>query len=182
MNDDDSARSRRNGLLQGMKIDLPSVVVKERVARQLDVLDFREKVEERVTRRRNQKFVAGITQRSKDVGIRFTGAGREENILGRNVVLARSVIGGDGLASGLQSLGIWFVGESRRVAQRFQNSRAIITEAAFRGIRNGQIKKRLPCRAMRCQRLAQPVRRQIPICSLRKHSRSNRAAALYPAR
>src|SRR6266478_4771388 len=102
MNDDDSARSRRNGLLQRMKIDLPSVVVKEWVARQLHVLDFRQKVEERVTGLRDQKLVAGITQSSKHVGIRFTGAGREENILRRNVVLVRSVIGGDGPARRLQ--------------------------------------------------------------------------------
>src|SRR6266702_2668668 len=105
MNDDDSARSRRDGLLQRMKIALPSVVVKEWVAGLGD-----------------QQLVAGITDRSKDVRIRFAGAGREENILGRNVVLARSVIGGDSPASGLQSLGVWFVGEGRRVAQRFQNS------------------------------------------------------------
>src|SRR6266536_1649274 len=99
MNDDDSARARRNGLLQRMKIGLPSVVVKERVARQLHVLNFREKVDERVAGLGDQKLVAGITQSSKDVGIRFAGAGGQKNILGRNVVLARSVIGGDGPAS-----------------------------------------------------------------------------------
>src|SRR5207247_10992912 len=111
MNDDDSARSRRDGLLQRMKIDLPAVVVKEWVARQFHVLNFRQEIKQRITRRRNQNFVAGITERSKDVGIRFAGAGGEENILGRNVVLARSVIGGDSPASRLQSLGVWFVGE-----------------------------------------------------------------------
>src|SRR6266581_3315968 len=103
MNDDDSARSRRDGLLQRMKIGLPSVVVKERVARQLHVLNFRQEIKQRITRRRNQNFVAGITQSSKHVGIRFAGAGGEKNIFGRNVVVARSVIGGDGPASGLQS-------------------------------------------------------------------------------
>src|SRR6266702_6718252 len=108
MNDDDSARSRRNGLLQRMKIDLPSVVVKEWVARQLHVLNFREKVEERVAGLGDQKLVAGITQSSKDVRIRFAGAGREENILGRNVIITCRVIGGDGPASRLQSFGIWF--------------------------------------------------------------------------
>src|SRR5258708_24237943 len=100
MNDDDPTRARRDIMLQRMKIDLPSVIVKERIAHQADVLNLRQKIEQRITWRRYQEFIARVAERSKDVGIRFAGAGREENVLRRNVLFAIGIIPSDRAASG----------------------------------------------------------------------------------
>src|SRR5437667_12910055 len=54
--------------------------------------------------RRNQEFVARITERSQDVGIRFARARRKKNILSRNVLSAIGVVAGDGSARGFQTL------------------------------------------------------------------------------
>src|SRR6267154_3626270 len=48
VHDDHAARARRDGLLQCMKIDLPSVVVKQLIAHQVDVLYVRQKIEQRI--------------------------------------------------------------------------------------------------------------------------------------
>jgi len=51
MHHDNPAGPRRNGLLQCMKIDLPSVVVEQRIPHQVDILNVRQKIEQRITGR-----------------------------------------------------------------------------------------------------------------------------------
>ena len=65
MDYDDSAGARRDGLLQRMKIDLPAIVIDQRIADQRDVLDFSEKIEEWVARLRDEQFVAGIAEHAE---------------------------------------------------------------------------------------------------------------------
>src|SRR5260370_41067848 len=101
-----------------MEIDLPSVIVKKRIARQLNILDVRQKIEERIARRRDQKFVARIAKRSKDVGIRFARARGEENIFDRDFIFAFSVVTSNRVASWLHPLLIRLVEERSRVAPR----------------------------------------------------------------
>src|SRR5207245_10391059 len=48
MNNDDSTRARRDGLLQRMKIDLPAMIVNEWIAHQVDVLYFCQKIKQRI--------------------------------------------------------------------------------------------------------------------------------------
>src|ERR1700674_3773020 len=124
-----------------MEIDLPSVIVKQRIADQLNILDVRQKIEKRIARRRNQKFIARIAKRSKNVGICFARARGEENIFDRDFVFAFSVVTSNGAASGFQSLRIRFIRKRRWVAQRIQDGGAIVFESAFRGIRNRQIEQ-----------------------------------------
>src|SRR5260370_12283479 len=100
MHDDEPACARRDGPLQRMKIDLPPVVVQERIADQADVLYVRQKIEQWIAGRWNQEFVARIAKRSKHVGIRFAGACGENNVLSRNVVVPRSIIARDRAAGG----------------------------------------------------------------------------------
>jgi len=115
-----------------MDIDLPSVIVKQRIAHQLNILDVRQKIEKRIARRRNQKFIARIAKRSKDVGIRFACAGGEENIFDRDFVFAFSVVTSNRPASGFQPPRIGFVGERGRVC------------STRSGLRNYRIRNRIP--------------------------------------
>ena len=66
-------------------------------------MQARQKIEQRITWRRNQKFVVRVAERSKNVGIRFAGAGSEENILNRNILLAIGIVAGDCAASGFEA-------------------------------------------------------------------------------
>jgi len=62
MDDNHAPGLRCDGLLESMHIDVPAVVVKEWIADELYVIHVRQEIKERVTRRRNQEFVAGIAQ------------------------------------------------------------------------------------------------------------------------
>ncbi len=99
-----------------MKVDLPSVIINEGIAQKFDVLDDREKIDQRITWRRYQKLVARITERSKDVGIRFARAGSEKNILRRNFLFAIGIIACDRAASGLQPPRIGLIVERSWIA------------------------------------------------------------------
>src|SRR5260370_3510587 len=112
MHDDEPACARRDGPLQRMKIDLPPVVVQERIADQADVLYVRQKIEQWIAGRWNQEFVARIAKRSKHVGIRFAGACGENNVLSRNVVVPRSIIARDRAAGGRPPPPAWVLRKS----------------------------------------------------------------------
>ena len=56
------------------------MVVNERVADEANVVNVGEKIEQRITRRRDQNFVAGIAEKAEEIGIGFAGAGGEEEI------------------------------------------------------------------------------------------------------
>ncbi len=66
VDDNHSTRALRNGLLQSMEIYLPAVIVVERIAHDLHVLDIGQKREKRIAGLGNQNFVAGIAERPKD--------------------------------------------------------------------------------------------------------------------
>src|SRR5258708_38830454 len=98
-----------------MKIDLPPVGVKKRIAQQTDVLNVRQKIEQRITWRRNQKLVAWVAKRPKHIGIRFTRAGRKEYIVDGNAFLVIPIVLRDRAAGGLQPPRVWVVRERRPV-------------------------------------------------------------------
>jgi len=116
------------------EIDLPSMVVKKWITHQLDVLNLRQKIEQRIAWRWNQKLVARIAERSKDIGIRFARAASKKNIFSRNFLFAIGIIPGDRLARGFQPPRIRLVGKRLWIAQRVQDRGAVVFETAFRGI------------------------------------------------
>ena len=75
MHDYNSAGARCNGLVYSVHVDLPAVIVEEGIARERDILDVREEIEERIAGLGNEYFVSGIAQCAKDEGVGFTGAG-----------------------------------------------------------------------------------------------------------
>src|SRR5258708_39149485 len=109
-----------------MKIDLPPVGVKKRIAQQTDVLNVRQKIEQRITWRRNQKLAAWVAKRPKHIGIRFTRAGRKEYIVDGNAFLVIRIVLRDRAASGLQPPRIGLVRERRRIPQRIEDCGTIV--------------------------------------------------------
>ena len=49
IDDDDSARARGDGLLQSVKVDLPSVIVQQRITDEFYVVNVRQKTKQRIT-------------------------------------------------------------------------------------------------------------------------------------
>lgn len=68
-----------------MKINLPAVIVEERVADELNVEEIGEEFEERIAGGGDENFVAGIAEEAKDEGVGLAGAGGEENIFDREI-------------------------------------------------------------------------------------------------
>ena len=64
-----------------MHIDVPAVIVKQRIAQELYVIHVSKEIKERITGRGNQEFVAGIAEQAKNERVSFTGAGSEEQII-----------------------------------------------------------------------------------------------------
>ena len=62
MDDDDSARPRRDGLFEGVEINLPPMIVEQRIANQIYILNVRQETKERIARCRNQNFVGRIEE------------------------------------------------------------------------------------------------------------------------
>src|SRR5215472_5874296 len=60
MNQCDGARARRNALADGFDIEVPAVVVKERVGREFHVIERGEEIEERIAGLRDEYLVAGV--------------------------------------------------------------------------------------------------------------------------
>src|SRR2546427_12739487 len=73
-------------LLQRRQIDLPSVVINQRVRDQRHVLQIGEKIKQRVTWLGYENFIARIRQQPKDVRISLTSAGSEDQVLRINFV------------------------------------------------------------------------------------------------
>ena len=179
MHDDDPARPRRDRLLQCVKINLPAMVINQRVPHQLHVLDVRQKIKERITRRRSENFVAGIAQQAKHIRISFTSAGGENNVVHADGSAPFRVVFAHGLPCRNEAPWRWLVLERLRIAECVQDCTFVIGETAFRWIRHGQIHERLPRCAMLRQRFAQAVRRQIPLCAVSKHVLFNDGAGCF---
>ena len=73
---DHGARANRDRVFQSVKINLPAMVVKQRVWNDFHVVNAGEKREKRIARFGNQDFIAGIAERAENEGIGFAGAGR----------------------------------------------------------------------------------------------------------
>ena len=78
MNDNGGARARSDGAFKGGKIELPAVIIEERIADEADIVEAGEKVEERIAWSWNQHFVAGVAEQAEEIGISFTGARGEK--------------------------------------------------------------------------------------------------------
>ena len=102
MDHDNASRARRDGLLERMHVNVPAVIVKQRIADELYVIHVGQKIKERITGRGDQEFVAGIAEQAKNERVSFTGAGGEEQIVDGNMLAAFGVIVAHSLARRFQ--------------------------------------------------------------------------------
>src|SRR5260370_16308638 len=68
-------RSLSHRLLQRQPIDLPSVVINQRVRDERHVLEIGKKIKQRITWLGYENFIARIRQQPEDIQISLTGAG-----------------------------------------------------------------------------------------------------------
>src|SRR3954468_8363234 len=67
--------SRRHCRFKRVQVDMPAVIVEERVRRELHVLYSRQQVEQRIARRRDQHLIARIAKQSKQERVGLARAG-----------------------------------------------------------------------------------------------------------
>src|SRR4029077_11811038 len=97
--DDRTGASGERGFKR-VKINLPAMVVDERIANELDVLNISEEIEKRITRSGNQNFVARIAQNAEDERISFARACSEQHVARSNTVATIRIIASSGLTGG----------------------------------------------------------------------------------
>src|SRR5713226_4137684 len=178
---DHAPRPRSDRLLQTVKINLPPVVVNQRIAHQLHILNVRQKSEQRVTRRGNQQFIPGITKQAKNEGVRFARAGSQHHILGGNRRATSGVILRHRDPRALQTFRIWLVAQRCQMPQSRKDRFTVVREATLRRVRSGQIKQPLPAGAMPRQRLTQSIPGKIPIRPLCKHPVKSSSGVTTPS-
>ena len=95
MDRNDAPRARCDRFFQPMKINLPSVIVKQGIWRELYVLNVGEKIEQGIAWRRNQELVPWIAESSKHKRICFARAGGKNHVLDIDKRAVRGIVFGD---------------------------------------------------------------------------------------
>src|SRR5712692_1686041 len=164
-----AARAGCDRLLQGVKINLPAVVIDQGIAHEPYVLNIGEKAEKRIARLGNQEFVTRIAERPKNKGIGLAGAGSENDVLNRNLISSGGVVCGNGPASCFEALWMGLVRERGWTAERLQDGLPIVVESASRGVRGAQIKQRLPRSTVPGESFTEAVGIEVPVRAVSEH-------------
>ena len=90
MHDQHGPGTRRERRAQGDEINLPAVIVEQRIRNQADVGKIGEKFEQRIAGRGNQNFIARFAQQPKNVAVSFAGSRGEQDVFRINSRDARS--------------------------------------------------------------------------------------------
>src|SRR5580692_8234265 len=106
MNHDDGSRASVQQSFEREKIDLPAMVVDERVTHEPYVLNICQEIEKRIARSGNRNFVAGIAQNAEDERVGFARACSEQHVACRYTGAAVRIIADNRLTGGMQAL--WF--------------------------------------------------------------------------
>ncbi len=140
MHHNHGARAWRQRPRQRREIDLPAVIVKQRVGRQLHILQVGEELEQRITGLGHQDFIVGIAQQAKNVGVAFAGAGGKHQRLGidRRLVLL-SIIGCHGLACAGQASGLRIVIHRLGILQGVEDGFRVVLQTGADRIGEGQV-------------------------------------------
>src|SRR5579859_2941937 len=131
MDDDNAARSRREGLPERVQVNVPAMIVKHGVAHQLYVIHIGQKIEKRITRRWNQDFVSRIAKQAEDEGVRLAGADGEQEIVGGDLRTSLRVIAAHGVACAFKPTRVGKVLQSSGIAEGADDGRRIVVKAAL---------------------------------------------------
>src|ERR1700744_5029819 len=99
MDEGNGTRLRADPSSQGFDIQVPAVVVKQRIGDEAYVLEPGQKIEERIAGLRNQHLIAGVRKQAEEVAVGFAGAGGEQDAPGIDRDAVLPVIASDGFAS-----------------------------------------------------------------------------------
>ena len=128
------ARPRGNPLPQRRRVQMPAIVVKERVRDQPNIVQIGEKIEERIARLRNQHLVPRIAKQPKKVAVSLAGAGCQEEVLRIDRGSMPGIVAGHGFPRLQQAFRIRIVVQRRRGLQRTQNRLGIVCKPAPRRV------------------------------------------------
>ena len=79
MHDEHGAGTRRERRAQRGEIDLPAVIVEQRVGNETNVGEVRQKFKERIAGRGNQNFVSRFAQQTENMAVGFAGSRGEQD-------------------------------------------------------------------------------------------------------
>src|SRR5215469_7405418 len=109
MNHHDRTRLLAYRLFQGMQVNLPSVVIEQRIRNQLHIFEIGQELKQGIARLRYKNFIAWIREQPKDVRISFASAGGEDQIFWRDALSALVIVLHDGFTRAQKSLGLRIV-------------------------------------------------------------------------
>src|ERR1700690_2091150 len=92
VNHNHPASPRSNRPLQLMKINLPTMVVNQRIPNQLHIRQFRQIIKQRIRRRRNQNLVPNIAKQPQNKRVSLASRGSQKKFANPNAIPPRSVI------------------------------------------------------------------------------------------
>ena len=98
VNEGDGTGSRSDSPAECGEINMPAVIVKERVWGETDIADLGQEVEKWVAGLGNEDFVVRVAKQPEEVAVGFAGAGGEEHLAGVNPGAVVGLVGADGLA------------------------------------------------------------------------------------
>ena len=100
MDENHGARLGGGCFVERIEIDLPSVVVEQRIRNDLDVGKIGEKLEQRVAWFGHKDLVAGIREQAENVRVGFAGAGGQNQALGIEIenFVRLAIVAAHGLA------------------------------------------------------------------------------------
>src|SRR6266404_2639983 len=82
MDENDGSRPDGGCFVERIEIDLPTVIVEQRIRNEFNVAEIGQKLEQRVARLGYKNLVAGIAEQTKDVRVGFAGACGQDQALG----------------------------------------------------------------------------------------------------
>src|SRR5579862_5430013 len=123
--------------IERRKIDLPTVIVEQRIRNEFHILQVGEKFEQRITRLGYQNLIFWIAQQPENVGIAFTGAAGEDHGFRIDFLMAIAVITSNGLACAAQSLWLRVVIHGAGMVERLEDGSPVVTKSGSSRIRDG---------------------------------------------
>ena len=123
-----------NRLLKRMEINLPPVVINQRVGNEFDVLQIGEKIEKRITGLGDENFISRTCEEAKNKRVCFAGAGGQEQFFRIDGFAVIAIVGGDSFARSEQPFRLRIILERVGIFQRVENSGRIVGQACACGI------------------------------------------------
>src|SRR5208282_1128800 len=171
MNENHGARPWGGRFVERIEVDLPAVIVEQRIRHEFNVSKIGEKLEQRITRLRYKNLVSGIAEQTEDIRISFAGAGGQKQALGVEIenLVRLAIVAAHGLARPEQTARLRFVMHRIRIRQRGEHDFRIGADASLGRVRHREIQNCLSRSARFFDRAGKSVRAEPPVCAVGEH-------------